>query len=80
MRRTVYYDMKIEACWPKNDDLYYTVDFTSNDLVYAEKWIDCTVDRILKKRNLVFKTREEAAATAKKMLKAISPQKEDKNE
>lgn len=66
--------------WPKYDDLYYTPHFANDNLVRARNWIDCTFDRNLKKNNLVFRTREEAAATAKKMLRAISPQEEDKNE
>lgn len=64
--------------WPKYHDLYYTPHFANNDLVLSRTWIDCAFDRELKDNNLVFRTIEEAAAAAKKMLKAISPQEEDK--
>ena len=70
----------MKAGWPKHHDLYYTPCFTDDDLFRARNWIDCTFDRKLKKNNLVFRTREEAAATARKMLEAISQQEEDKNE
>lgn len=67
-----------ETEWPKYSDLYYTPDFATNDLTCVKKWIGWSDDYALKKRNLVFRTREEAMAAAGKMLKAISPQKEDK--
>ena len=70
----------MKSSWPKYNSLYYTPHFANDDLVRARNWIDCTFDRNLKKNNLVFRTREEAAATAKKMLKAISQQEDDKNE
>ena len=60
--------------WPKHNDLYYTPHFADDDLVRARNWIDCTFDRNLKKNNLVFRTKDEAVAAAKKMLEAISPQ------
>ena len=64
--------------WPKHHDLYYTPCFTDDDLFRARKWIDCIFDRNLKNNNLVFRTKNEAASAARKMLRAISPQKEDK--
>ncbi len=65
----------MKAGWIKFNSLYYTPDFARSDLVRAENWIDCTFDRKLKKNNLVFRTKDEAVAAAKKMLEAISPQK-----
>lgn len=67
----------METHWPKYNDSYYTPNFANNDLVLSRTWIDCAFDRELKDNNLVFRTIEEAATAAKKMLKAISPQKED---
>ena len=70
----------MKVSWPKYGDLYYTPDFANDDLVRARNWIDCTFDRKLKKNNLVFRTKDEAVAAAKKMLRAIPQQEEDKNE
>ena len=70
----------MKVSWPKYGDLYYTPDFANDDLVRARNWIDCTFYRNLKKNNLVFRTKDEAVAAARKMLKAISQQEEDKNE
>ena len=70
----------MKVSWPKYGDLYYTPDFANDDLVRARNWIDCTFDRNLKKNNLVFRTKDEAVAAAKKMLRAIPQQEEDKNE
>ena len=61
--------------WPKHNDLYYTPHFANDDLVRARNWIDCTFDQNLKKNNLVFRTKEEAVAVAKKMLETVSEQK-----
>ena len=63
------------SSWPKYNSLYYTPHFANNDLVRSRTWIDCAIDRDLKNNNLVFRTKEEAAAAAKKMLRAISVQK-----
>lgn len=68
----------MKSSWPQYYDLYYTPHFANNDLVRSRTWIDCAFDRELKNNNLVFRTIEEAAAAAKKMLRAISPQEEDK--
>ena len=65
----------MKGSWPKYNSLYYTPHFTNSDLVRARNWIDCTFDRNLKKNNLVFRTKEEAVAVAKKMLETISAQK-----
>ena len=70
----------MKVSWPKYGDLYYTPDFANDDLVRARNWIDCTFYRNLKKNNLVFRTKDEAVAAAKKMLRAIPQQEEDKNE
>ena len=70
----------MKVSWPKYGDLYYTPDFANDALVRARNWRSCTFDRNLKKNNLVFRTKDEAVAAAKKMLRAISQQEEDKNE
>lgn len=67
-----------DSSWPKHNDLYYTPHFANDDLVRARNWIDCTFDRNLENNKLVFRTKDEAIAAAKKMLRAISPQEEDK--
>ena len=61
--------------FPRYNDLYYTIDFASNELVCVDTWRACTHDIILKKNGLVFETKEEAVAVAKKMLEVISSQK-----
>ena len=65
----------MKGSWPKYNSLYYTPHFANNDLVRSRTWIDCAIDQDLKNNNLVFRTKEEAAAAAKKMLRAISVQK-----
>ena len=70
----------METHWPRYNDSYYTPNFASKDLVSVENWLSCTWDRNLKNNKLVFMTKDEAVAAAKKMLRAISPQEEDKNE
>ena len=54
--------------FPMYNDLYYTVDFSSNDLVSEGKWRACTKEIILRDNGLIFKTKEEAVEVAKKML------------
>lgn len=71
MRHFIFQGSKVVNCC-------YTPHFANDDLVRARNWIDCTFDRNLKKNNLVFRTKDEAVATAKKMLRAISPQEEEK--
>lgn len=66
--------------WPKYNDLYYTPNFASKDLASVENWRSCAFDRNLENNKLVFRTKDEAIAAAKKMLRAISQQEEDKNE
>lgn len=61
------------------NDLYYTVDFASNDLVSVGNWRACTKEIILKDNGLIFKTKDEAVAVAKKMLEVISSQKREQN-
>lgn len=70
-----YVKQFMEERWPRYNDLYYTVDFASNELVCVENWRACTRDIILKKNGLIFKTKEEAVAVAKKMIETVSAQK-----
>ena len=64
--------------WPEYDDLYYTPEFSEYELIASRTWRACRYDRILKDKNLIFRTKEDAIAAAKKMLKAI--QRDNKNE
>lgn len=61
----------MENGWPKEGDLYYTPALSLDELVSAETWRACRYDHIIRDRNLVFRTKEDAIAAAKKMLKAI---------
>ena len=70
----------METHWPKYNDLYYTPNFASKDLASVENWRSCVFDRNLENNKLVFRTKDEAVAAAKKMLRAITQQEEDKNE
>ena len=62
--------------FPMYNDLYYTVDFASNDLVSVGKWRACTKEIILRDNGLIFKTKEEAVAVAKKMLTVVQKRKD----
>ena len=62
--------------FPMYNELYYTVDFASNDLVSAGKWRACTKEIILRDNGLIFKTKEEAVAVAKKMLAVVQKRKD----
>lgn len=71
-----YVKQFMEECWPRYDDLYYTVDFASNELVCVDTWRACTHDIILKKNGLIFETKDEAVAVAKKMLEVVQKGKD----
>ena len=71
-----YVKQFMEECWPRYDDLYYTVDFVSNELVCVDTWRACTHDIILKKNGLVFETKDEAVKVAKKMLEIAQERKD----
>lgn len=71
-----YVKQFMEERWPRYNDLYYTVDFSSNELVCVENWRACTYDIILKKNGLIFETKEEAVAVAKKMLEVVQEGKD----
>ena len=62
--------------FPMYNDLYYTVDFASNDLVSVGKWRALTKEIILRDNGLIFKTKEEAVAVAKKMLEVVQKRKD----
>ena len=62
-------DEKVD--WPKYGELYYTLDFSKPELVTMEDWCACPFDCNLKSRGLVFKRKDEAVFTAKKMLEAV---------
>ena len=71
-----YVKQFMEERWPRYNELYYTIDFASNELVCVENWRACTHDIILKKNGLIFKTKEEAVAVAKKMLEVVQEGKD----
>lgn len=62
--------------FPVYNDLYYTVDFESNDLVSVGKWRALTEEIILRDNGLIFKTKDEAVAVAKKMLAVVQKRKD----
>lgn len=61
--------------FPMYNDLYYTVDFASNYLVSEGKWRACTKEIILRDNGLIFRTKDEAIAVAKKMLAVVQKRK-----
>ena len=71
-----YVKQFMEECWPRYNDLYYTVDFASNDLVSVGKWRALTKEIILRDNGLIFKTKEEAVVVAKKMLEVVQKRKD----
>ena len=66
----------IKHRFPMYNDLYYTVDFASNDLVSVGKWRALAKEIILRDNGLIFKTKEEAASVAKKMLAVVQKGKD----
>lgn len=62
--------------FPMYNDLYYTVDFASNYLVSEGKWRALTKEIILRDNGLIFKTKDEAVAVAKKMLAVVQKRKD----
>lgn len=62
--------------FPMYNDLYYTVDFASNDLVSVGKWRAHTKEIVLRDNGLIFKTKDEAVAVAKKMLEVAQKRKD----
>lgn len=62
--------------FPMYNDLYYTVDFASNDLVSVGKWRAHTKEIILRDNGLIFKTKDEAVSVAKKMLEVAQKRKD----
>ena len=47
---------------------YFVPDIMGKDLYTESYWLNDEIDRNLKKRGLVYKTKEEAIARAKEML------------
>lgn len=60
-----------EKMWPKDDDPYYYVSLTNHNMYGKSKWDGYPTELEMKKRGLIFKTREEAIEAAKKMLEVI---------
>ena len=56
---------------PQIDEMYYVSDIGATLLCRVNSWNDSTMDQIWYKRNLVFKTKEEAIKASEKMLNAL---------
>jgi len=56
---------------PKKGEVFYTLDFSEDNLIEGYTWNDNVFNNLVYKRNLVFKTKEEAIEKAKIMLEAI---------
>lgn len=59
---------------PTFGEIYYIPSISNRDLYDFNSWNNDEYDKELYRRRVVFKTKEEAAATAKKMLEAINEQ------
>lgn len=57
-----------EVWVPRKGDSYYCADLASDELFALYDWVDSPTENLWLKRNLVFKTQEEAVARAKEML------------
>ena len=56
---------------PKEEELYYSIDFAQDDNVVTQPWNNDIVDKTLYEKNLVFKKKEEAKEAAEKILNFI---------
>lgn len=61
-------DEKVD--WPKYGELYYTLDFSKPELVTTENWNGREFECHIKKYGLIFKEKDKAIETVKKMLEA----------
>lgn len=57
--------------WPDYGDRYYFPSLNSDCMYDYHWWVGYKSGKILKRRGLVFKTKEEAIKAAKKMFEAI---------
>lgn len=64
-------DDAMEKMWPDYGDRYYFPSLNSDCMYNYHWWAGYKSEKILKRRGLVFKTKEEAIEVAKKMLEAI---------
>lgn len=65
----------IKLPWkPRENERYYYPLPSDNDLWGGSTWIDSNYDNMRLNRGLVFKTRDEAVAVAKKMLTVMQEQ------
>jgi hypothetical protein len=60
-----------EEEWPKKEDEYYCPSVVSDDLHDKYFYSGDGTDQLLKHRNLICRTKEEAVARAKVMIEAI---------
>lgn len=62
-----------ELFWkPKEGETYYCPNIFGEDLYNVSVWVDSVVDKDFYIHGLVFKTKEEAIAMAKKMLMVVT--------
>lgn len=61
-------DDAMEKMWPDYGDRYYFPSLNSDCMYNYHWWAGYKSEKILKRRGLVFKTKEEAIEAAKKML------------
>ena len=70
---------------PNISEKYYTISFDSVNNISQRFWLNCIIGNQYLKKNLIFKTEEEASFVADKILENIDKwreeyQKENKNE
>lgn len=57
---------------PVNGELYYTINFKCESGVISDSWTDCGLDNMLRKRGLVFRTKEEAEKAFEKLRRVLN--------
>ena len=70
----IYGDVKIKTKQfvPKVGEKYFIAGIEEVDLYCETYWEDCDCDKLWLKRGICFKTKEEAIASAKKMLEVAN--------
>lgn len=69
-------EVKIKKQWkPKQDEAYYSIELSNKSLCEYSNWDDYWHENLLLERGLIFKTREEAIACAKRMLEVAKEER-----
>lgn len=69
IKKSIYLAKEDEkADWPRYGEIYYTLCFSKPEVVVKENWCGREFECRIKKHGLVFKEKDEAVETAKKML------------